>query len=458
MFVLSWSILEALRKQPEILKDSMRKRFIDVKVIDLALDLDIKWRAQLNKINSLRHEHNLLSEQISKEKEREKREELLKKAKELLNILTEEEKKLEELENKREEVLLSLPNLIHDSVPIGPDESYNVPIRYWGKAKVLKEHESEFLSYLPNLNPEYELINWKPIGHADMLEQKLGYGNTIKAGEVAGSRFYYLYEDIVWLDFALILFAIDHLTKKGYKLVVPPYMIRGEIIKRIIDIQTFKDAIYEITGENLYLNATAEHPIIALHANEDIDVGNLPLKYVGFSTAFRKEAGAYNRDVKGIFRVHQFNKVEQVAFTLPEDSWEIHEELIKNAEELFQSLELPYRIVNIASGDLGACAAKKYDLEVWMPAQGKFREMVSCSNCLDWQSYRLKIRYIDRKKKIKGFIHTLNSTAIATTRTITAILENHQTQEGYVRIPKILRRYLEIFERAPKDYIIPRSK
>jgi seryl-tRNA synthetase len=213
-----------------------------------------------------------------------------------------------------------------------------------------------------------------------------------------------------------------------------------------------------VEGEDLYLIGTAEHSLAALHMNEEIDEDRLPLKYVGISPCFRKEAGAGNRDLKGIFRVHQFHKVEQFVFSLPEQSWEIHEELISNAEELFQGLGLPYRVVNIASGDLGAPAAKKYDLEVWMPAQGRFREMVSASNDLDWQSYRLKIRFVRRKGRVKGYVHTLNSTAIASTRAITAILENNQDHDGVVEIPKVLRKYLEPFSRAPKDYIHPRKR
>ncbi|MCC6062459.1 MAG: serine--tRNA ligase, partial [Desulfurococcales archaeon] len=283
-------------------------------------------------------------------------------------------------------------------------------------------------------------------------------GNTEKAAEVAGSRFYYLFEDLVWLDMALLWFAIDKMTQKGYILVLPPYMLREKIIEAVTDYATIKDAIYKIEGEDLVLIGTAEHSIAALHANEEIDEDRLPLKYVGISPCFRKEAGAGNRDLKGIFRVHQFHKVEQFIFSLPEQSWELHEEITRNAEELFQELGLPYRVVNIASGDLGAPAAKKYDIEVWMPAQAKFREMVSSSNVLDWQSYRLKIRFVRKRGRVKGYVHTLNSTAIASTRTITAILENYQDREGVVEIPKVLRKYLEPFQKAPKDYIHPAKK
>lgn len=453
---MSWSILELLRTNPEKLKESLKRRYINTSIVDRAVELDKKWRQILQEVEKLRHEHNVISSKIPKASQVE-RQELIQKAKELLNTLQEKERELQEIENQRDEVLFELPNLVDESVPLGPDENYSQPIRFWGKFKVYEKDLEEFLTQTKGHKVDYGIIKWKPVGHADMLESVLKLGDTKKAAEVAGSRFYYLFDDIVWLDIALLNYAIDLMTSKGYTLVLPPYMLRGEVIKSVIDLDTFKDAIYKIENEDLYLIATAEHPIAALYYKEDIPKENLPLKYVGVSPAFRKEAGAANKDLKGIFRVHQFHKVEQFIFSAPEDSWKLHEELIRNAEEIFQGLGLPYRVINIASGDLGACAAKKYDLEVWMPAQAKFREMVSCSNCLDWQAYRMKIRWVDKNNK-KGYVHTLNSTAVASTRTITAILENYQREDGVVEIPKVLRKYLEVFSKAPKDCIYPAGK
>lgn len=453
---MSWSILELLRTNPEKLKESLKRRYINTSIVDRAVELDKKWRQILQEVEKLRHKHNVISSKIPKASQVE-RQELIQKAKELLNTLQEKERELQEIENQRDEVLFELPNLVDESVPLGPDENYSQPIRFWGKFKVYEKDLEEFLTQTKGHKVDYEIIKWKPVGHADMLESVLKLGDTKKAAEVAGSRFYYLFDDIVWLDIALLNYAIDLMTSKGYTLVLPPYMLRGEVIKSVIDLDTFKDAIYKIENEDLYLIATAEHPIAALYYKEDIPKENLPLKYVGVSPAFRKEAGAANKDLKGIFRVHQFHKVEQFIFSAPEDSWKLHEELIRNAEEIFQGLGLPYRVINIASGDLGACAAKKYDLEVWMSAQAKFREMVSCSNCLDWQAYRMKIRWVDKNNK-KGYVHTLNSTAVASTRTITAILENYQREDGVVEIPKVLRKYLEVFSKAPKDYIYPAGK
>jgi seryl-tRNA synthetase len=456
---LSWSILRILRENPELLREHVKKRFMDFGIVDKALELDLKWRKKLTEVQELRHKHNVISREVAKLTGTE-REIKLEEARKLLEELGKAEEELKVVEEERERALLSLPNIVHESVPIGPDDSYNVPVRFWGKPRVWAGHIEQFRNQTEKygFKVDYEVIEWRPIGHADFLESVLKLGNTIKAGEVAGSRFYYLFDDIVFLDMALLMYAVDFLTKKGFRLVLPPYMLRYKIISGVIDFVTFQDAIYKIEGEDLYLIATAEHSLAALHAYEDIPEEELPLKYAGVSPCFRKEAGAGSKDLKGIFRVHQFHKVEQYVYAKPEESWELMEELIANAEELFRGLELPYRVVNIASGDLGAPAAKKYDLEVWMPAQGLYREMVSCSNTTDWQSYRLRIRLVRRKGMVKEYVHTLNSTAIASTRTITAILENFQNPDGTVTIPRALRKYLEVFEKAPKDYIHPYKK
>ncbi|GAB6148356.1 serine--tRNA ligase [Stetteria hydrogenophila] len=455
----TWSVLALLRSNPDELKMHVKKRLMDPSIVDEALRLDVEWRRLQTEINELRHRHNVITRTIAKTRDPAERAKLIDEARRLLKILEEKERILKSVEEERERALMRLPNLVDDDVPVG-DETASRPIEYWGRPRVWRGHLDSFLAETEGkgFKVDYEVIDWKPVGHADMLEFKLKLGDTLKASEVAGSRFYYLFDDIVWLDFALLLYAIDYLTRKGYTLVLPPYMLRGKIIKGVIDVETFKDAIYKVEGEDLYLIATSEHPLAALYAGDELYDDELPIKLVGVSPCFRKEAGAGNRDLKGIFRVHQFHKVEQFIFSTPEDSRKLHEELISNAKELFMGLGIPFRIVNIASGDLGASAVKKYDLEAWMPAQGRFREMVSASNCTDWQAYRLKIRLIRRKGMKRGYVHTLNSTAIASTRTITAILENFQEPDGTVVIPKVLRKYLEIFPKAPHDAIHPRGK
>ncbi len=454
-----WSVLELLRSNPEELKEHVRKRLMDPAIVDEAYRLDVKWRELLTKVNEFRHRHNVITRSIAKTRDPGEKRRLIDGARSLLRQLEELEEELKKVEAEREKTLLSLPNLVDPDVPVG-DETASVPVEFWGKPKVYVEYVEAFKEQTERygFKVDYEVIDWKPRGHADMLEEVLKLGDTRRAAEVAGSRFYYLFEDLVWLDFALLLFAIDRLTSKGYTLVLPPYMLRYKVMSRVIDLETFKDAIYEIAGEDLYLIATAEHPLAALYYKKELYDDELPLKLVGVSPCFRKEAGAGNRDLKGIFRVHQFHKVEQFIYSTPEESRKLHEEIIGNARELFQELGIPFRIINIASGDLGACAVKKYDLEAWMPAQGKYREMVSASNCTDWQAYRLGIRLVMRKGMEREYVHTLNSTAIASTRTITAILENFQEPDGTVVIPKPLRAYLEIFKAAPKEVIEPRRR
>jgi len=456
---LTWSILRYLRENPSVLKESLAKRGMDASIIDKAVELDGLWRKLKREVDELRHKHNVVTRLVSKASDPGEKRRLIEEARLIVRRREELEARLRRVEEERRRLLLSLPNIVHPSVPVGDSDEYNEPLRYWGRPRVYRGFLESFLEQTVKrgFQVSYDVVDWKPIGHADMLEKVLGLGDTLRASKVAGSRFYYLFDDLVWLDMALIMYAVDVLTAKGFRLVIPPYMVRYDILMGVIDMDTFRDAIYKVEGENLYLIATAEHPLAGLYAGEEIMEDELPIKLLGISPCFRREAGAGNRDLKGIFRVHQFHKVEQFVYSKPEESWELLEELIANAEQLFQGLELPYRVVNVASGELGAPAAKKYDLEVWMPAQGRYREMVSASNTTDWQSYRLGVRLVRRKGMQREYVHMLNSTAIASTRTITAILENHQDEDGVVKIPKVLRPYLEVFKKAPRDYIYPVS-
>jgi seryl-tRNA synthetase len=264
-----------------------------------------------------------------------------------------------------------------------------------------------------------------------------------RAGKIAGARFFYLKNDGVLLDMALMNFALQEMVKKGYKPIEPPFLMRRKPYEGVVALSDFEDVLYKIEDEDLYLIATSEHPMAAMFMDEVLRADELPLKLVGVSTNFRKEAGAHGKDTRGIFRTHQFNKIEQFVFCKPEDSWEIHEELVQNAEDLVQKLGLPYRVVNCCTGDIGTVAAKKYDVEAWMPAQNAYREIISCSNCTDYQARRLNIKYREKEgEPPKGFVHTLNSTAIATGRTIVAILENYQQEDGSVVVPEVLRKYM----------------
>ncbi len=450
-----WSMLYYLRNDPEVIKKSMVRRGLDPNIVDEAIKYDALWRKTLTELNKLRHKHNQLSRKISKSSP-EERVKLLEEARKLLVEIEELEKLVKTYEDARNSILLSIPNIVHETVPIGADETENVPIRFWGKPKVWRGHLELFKYQTRGFSVEYELLDWKPIGHADMLDVT-GLGDTLRAAKVSGSRFFYIFDDLVWLDIALLMYALDTLSRKGFTIVMPPYMMRRKPYEGVTALSDFEDAIYKVEEEDLYLIATSEHPIAAMFMNEALHEKDLPLLFAGVSPCFRKEAGAHGKDTKGIFRVHQFHKIEQFVFTTPETSWEWHEKLIETAEEIWRGLEIPYRIVNICTGDIGVVAAKKYDLEAWMPAQGKYREMVSCSNCTDWQSYRLNIRLVRRSGE-RTFVHTLNSTAIASTRAITAILENYQDEEGNVEIPRVLRKYLELFPNAPRDVIRRRKK
>ncbi|MFQ5951624.1 MAG: serine--tRNA ligase [Candidatus Geothermarchaeales archaeon] len=452
-----WTVLDLLRTDPEALRESQRRRGEEAGLVDKALQLDRLWRRRLVQLDELRHEHNVISRGIGKSRGAVK-DQKIERARDLAVRIGEKEKQLAEIEDERNRHLFGIPNLVHPSVPSGTAEEDNVPIRLFGRPKVHKDNVSLFEKEAGGLPADHELIDYLPISHADYVEQT-GLVDTERAAKVSGARFYYLLEDLVWLDQSLIMFSLDFLSKKDFVVVEPPAMMRRKHYQGVTSLEDFELQIYKLERDDLYLIATSEHPLAAMHADEVLEEEELPLKYAGLSPCYRREAGAHGRDTKGIFRVHQFNKVEQFVYCLPEESWRWQEELISNVEDMWRALELPCRVVNICTGELGPIASKRYDLEVWMPAQGKYREAVSCSNCLDYQSARLDIRYASVKgAPSKGFVHTLNSTALATSRVITAIIENNQLRDGQVEIPRILRRYLQLFENAPHEYLSPRTK
>lgn len=456
----TWTVLELLRKDPEAYRAVFKKRGMNESLLEEALKLDSLYLSKLKEIEALRSEHNKYSKLVREAKSQEEKTKYISIVRELASRIDEEEKKFQEIKNAWENVLKKLPNILADDVPVGFSDEENVPVRGWGKAKVPSSKLKEFYEQTEKcgVRLDYEVIEKEPVPHADMLEYVLGMGDTQQAGKIASSRFYYLFDDLVWLDFALSLLALDTLARKGYRLVIPPYMIRTKVLESALDYDTFKDMIYKIEGEDLNLIGTAEHPILALLYDNPVREEDLPIKLAGWSACFRKEAGAGNRDLKGIFRVHQFHKVEQFVFAHPSDSWGFLEEMTRNTEEILQALELPYRVVKVVSGEIGLGVAKKYDVEVWYPSQGKFREIASISHLIDWQAFRGNLTFIRKSDGRREYVHTLNGTGLPTTRAITAILENHQQSDGAVYIPKALRKYLESIPSAPKDYIHPRKK
>ena len=421
--------IKLIREKPDYVRENLKRRGDPEKLemLDRLIECDREWRKNLTELNELRHQRRKITNEIAQLKKRgEEITDKIEAAKKIDAEIEVLEKKVRELEEKVSYYLMRIPNLLHESVPYGVDENDNVTVKTWG---------------------EIPKFDFKVKDHIE-LGLSLGIMDLERAAKVAGARFYYLKGLGVLLDMALINFALNELVKKGYKPVEPPYMMRRKAYEGATALTDFEEMLYKIEDEDLYLIATSEHPIAAMYMNEVLNAEELPLKFVGVSACFRREAGAHGKDTRGIFRTHQFNKVEQFIFCLPEQSWEMHEELLRNAEELVQKLGLPYRVVNVCTGDIGSFAAKKYDIEVWMPAQNRYREIISCSNCTDYQARRLNIRYREKEgAPPKGVVHTLNSTALATGRTIVAILENYQQEDGSVLIPEVLRPYMGGIER-----------
>jgi len=415
--------MKFIREHPDTVKADLQRRGAVDKLawVDDLLQNDQKWRSLQVQANALRQQRNKLTEQIAKlRKQGQDAAPVMREAEAIPDKIRELEQEAGNVRERINQTLMQLPNIMHESVPTGKDEHDNVEIRKWGTP------------------PQFP---FKPLDHID-LATKLDLVDLERAARVAGARFYYLKKDLVRLNYALIGYALEFLAQKGYTVMQPPYLLKREVLSGAVALSDFEDVIYKIEGEDLYLLATSEHALNAFHFGEILDGKTLPLRYGGVSPCFRKEAGAHGRDTKGIFRVHQFEKVEQFVFCRPEDSWKEHEKLIGNAEELFQALKLPYRVVNVCSGDLGTVAAKKYDLEVWLPGQNTYREAVSCSNCASYQAVRSNVRYRDRTSDPTEYVHTLNSTFVATERTLIAIMENFQQGDGSIAIPEVLRSYM----------------
>lgn len=392
-----------------------------ITLLDTLLNDDQQWRQVLTQLNGLRHTKNTLTLEIASLKKNNQ--DVTDKIA-IVSNLSREIKTLEDtvetFEAKTQQALMKLPNLLHTSVPYGLDDTENVEVKRWGKP------------------PQFD---FSPKSHVEILTA-LDLIDLERASKVSGAGFYYLKGDLVLLDMAIQRYAIDFLRKAGFTVISPPLMIKRKPYEGVTDLGDFESVMYKIQGEDAYLIATSEHAMGAMFMDEVLDKSQLPVKLCGVSPCFRREIGTHGKYTKGLFRVHQFNKVEQFIFSTPEQSWELHEYIQQNSEALYQALGLYYRVVNVCTGDIGSIAAKKYDTEVWM-ADGQFREIGSNSNCTDYQARRLNIRY--RKKTGQspiGFVHTLNNTALATSRTLIAILEQHQKEDGSIDIPVVLQPYM----------------
>ena len=380
--------IKLFRENPEIIIDSEKKRFRDTDNVEKVIEYDTLWREGERKLNSLRSEKNKLSKSFN------------------LKL--------------RDDYRYKVGNIIDEDVPVSDTEDDNVVVRTFGE---IPQHD-------------FELLN-----HVDLIN-KIDGADLETAASIAGARFYYLKRDILHLNLALIQFALSELESEGYIPMQTPFFVKGEVAAETSELGEFEETLYKVENEDMYLIATAEQTLAALHRDEIISPGDLPLRYCALSTCFRKEAGSHGKDTLGIFRVHQFEKIEQFIYSTPEDSRNQHDHLMEVTERIYQKLGLPYQIIAIVSSALNDNAAIKYDLEAWFPGSGAFRELVSCTNCKDYQARKTKTRFGRAGSGDAQTLHTLNSTAIATERTMCCILENYQQADGSVKVPEVLVPYM----------------
>ncbi len=415
--------INLIRENPEFVKNNIKKKFQNDKIVlvDKIKKLDESWREIKQKTDSLRHERNLISEKINKARKGKNdklAKELIKKAQQIPEEIQSLEEKNQKFENEIKGLLLLIPNIMSKNVPLGRDASQNKEVKKFGK--------------IPKFN--FEVKN-----HVELLEN-LDLADFDRAAKTSGNGFYYLKNEVGILNQALIRFATDFLKKKNYSYIETPLMLRSNIAFAAFDKKAIEESVYKIENEDLNLIGTSEQSLLGMRANEIINEKDLPLKYFSYSMCFRKEVGAHGINEKGLWRTHQFNKVEQVIFCKPEDSEKYFNELLKNSEDILKLLKLPYRIIDICSGDLSDWKYYQKDIEVYRPTTKSYGEIVSLSNCTDYQARKLNIR-CEYKNGEKRILHTLNDTAIATSRILVAIIENFQQKDGSIKIPKILHKY-----------------
>ncbi|MGC1927769.1 MAG: serine--tRNA ligase [Candidatus Nitrosopolaris sp.] len=409
-----------LKENPQLVRGMLENRKFEFP-LDNLIALDKRRRDLIRQVEEFKHKKNVLAREIST-KLKNHEDAGAEKEKMMSGVDTEllvyQEKKRIDAEFRAS--MMTLPNLINKSVPIGSDEKDNVILKYHGTI-------TNFDFFLKD--------------HVD-IANSLELLDIERAAKIAGARFYFLKNELVKLNLALINYALDFLAEKGYNLVQPPFMIRKEAMEGAVILDDFDDMIYKIEKDDLYMIGTSEHSMASMHMDEIFDGKALPLRYASISPCFRKEAGAHGKDTKGIFRVHQFEKVEQFVYSRPEESEREHDRLLAICEEFYEQLGIPYRTLLLCSADLGKTSSKTYDIEAWMPSQNAYREIVSCSNCTDFQARRLIIRFRDKINEQTRFVHTLNSTLVATERTLACIMENYQTSRGTVEVPDVLQHYM----------------
>jgi seryl-tRNA synthetase len=414
--------IKLLRENIELVKQNIAKKQENEKLVlvDDILELDEQWRKLVYEIDQLKGQRNKLSEEINKaKKEKKDIKPIVEKAKEIPKKIVEVEDRANKLKQKINSKLSKLPNIMHPDVPIGKDDSENPEIRKWGEIK----------------EKDFEILN-----HVELCE-KNNWANFEASAETSGNGFYYLMGDLALLNQALIRFAIEFMQERSYTYVEGPLMLRKKVLAAAMDVEEFKDSIYKIDGEDLNLIGTSEHSILGYLTNAVIKEEDLPLKLFSYSACFRKEIGSHGINEKGLWRTHQFNKVEQFIFTSPEKTWEAYDELMTNTEKILQELVIPHRVIEMCTADLALWKSRSHDVEVYRPTTKEYGETMSLSNCTDFQARDLNIKLL-KKSGEREILHTLNNTALATSRIMVAILENYQNKDGTVTIPKALRKYM----------------
>jgi seryl-tRNA synthetase len=415
--------IKLIREHPALVKENIKRKAQNtkLKLLENAIEKDSQWRKLKSQADELRSERNTISKQINEAmKTKKDTKSLLKKAKQIPEEIEKIESKSNKLLEEINSILSELPNIMSKETPLGKDASENKEIKKSGKIK-----KFDF-----------------PIKNHVELAESLDLADFNASAKVSGSGFYYLKNELALLNQALIRFTIDSMHKKGYTYIEPPLMLHGKEIFASMDKAAIAQSVYSIKDEDLHLIGTSEQSLLALHAEQTIKSWELPKKYFAYSMCFRKEVGAHGINDKGLWRTHQFNKVEQFVFCHPEDSVKIYDELMKNTEDILKDLDLPYRIIEICSGDLADWKYRSADFEVYRPTTKEYGEIMSLTNCTDYQARKLGIKYIDKQGN-KGVLHTLNNTALATSRIMVAILENNQNKDGSITLPKVLIPYMQ---------------
>ena len=411
------------RETPQVIFADHDKRGIPHDKIKQVIELDQQWRDMQHQTNQLRQQKNVAARGIGeamKSGSRDEAEKIKAQVADLGAKISAAETATDDALAARDKIRMTIPNILHPDVPEGADESGNT------------QH---------SIHGEKPSFDFEPRTHNELIEMNK-WVDLKRAAKIVGSRFFFLKGDLARLEFALQQYAVDFIRQRGFTFVQPPVMMNREAYEGVTDLADFETVMYGVEPDNFYMIATSEHPLTAMYMNETIPENQLPLKIVGVSPCFRREVGSHGQSDLGIWRVHQFTKIEQIIFATPEQSWELQEELLQNCIDLWDSLQIHYEVVNICTGDMGTVAARKYDLEAWIPGANQYKEIVSCSNCTDYQANRLNIRYGQPGHASQPIAHTLNSTAVATSRALVAIIEQNQLADGRVSIPEVLRPFM----------------